>query len=165
MAEAKFTRAASHDQVSWASSLRPVRLGQFAWASSLWTRSIGPVREVTNQVPWERLIWRTSGNPPVKPSRAAKLAISPYFRGKMCHRRISRRSFPAASTPALRCPENYGLRGWISTSSGDLAHVLLKCMPRPFVRWADRTACSAIRRNAAGIWRRRSGTGDLALGN
>ena len=164
MVKAKFTRAASHGpglmgRFASARSPGPVRLGQFAW-----TRSIGPVREVTNQVPWERLIWRTSGNPRVKPRRAAKLAISPYFRGKMCHRRISRRSFPAASTPALRCPENYGLRGWISTSSGDLAHVLLKCMPRPFVRWADRTACSAIRRNAAGIWRRRSGTGDLALG-
>ena len=60
-------------------------------------------------------------------------------------------------TTALREPWNYGLRGWISTRSNDLARgtaamllqVLLKVyfqkyLGRPFVR-ADRAAFPAIR--------------------
>src|SRR6187431_343967 len=52
-------------------------------------------------------------------------------------------------TTALRAPWNYGLRGWISTRSNDLARVLLKVdfqstSGRPFVR-ADRAAFPAIR--------------------
>ena len=65
-------------------------------------------------------------------------------------------------TTALREPWNYGLRGWISTSSNDqargtvaiLLQVLLKLdfqstSGRPFVR-ADRAAFFAIRRECFG---------------
>src|SRR4030095_7772078 len=57
-------------------------------------------------------------------------------------------------TTALREPWNYGLRGWISTRSNDLARVLLKVnfqstCGRPFLR-ADRAAFPAIRRECVG---------------
>src|SRR6478609_2233337 len=64
-------------------------------------------------------------------------------------------------TTALREPENYGLRGWISTHSSDLAEALLKCVQgvllkysRAVCRGADRAAFPAIRRNALGIYQR-----------
>src|SRR4051812_10431386 len=57
-------------------------------------------------------------------------------------------------TIALREPANYGLRGWISTRSSDLAQVLSGWFPwgisgRPFVR-ADRAAFPATRRECFG---------------
>src|SRR4029077_9767162 len=60
--------------------------------------------------------------------------LLPDFSGKCDVRRIAGEAPPTRRTTALRCPWNYGLRGWISTRSSDLAHVLLKCIPRPFVR-------------------------------
>src|SRR3954468_15734470 len=59
-------------------------------------------------------------------------------------------------TIALREPANYGLRGWISTRSSDLAQVLSGGFPwgisgRPFVR-ADRAAFPATRRECLGIY-------------
>src|SRR5713101_3564585 len=47
---------------------------------------------------------------------------------------MSRRRIAARRTTALREAKNYGLRGWISTRSSDLAQVLLEYVPRPFVR-------------------------------
>src|SRR5258708_4127522 len=55
-------------------------------------------------------------------------------------------------TTALRKPENYGLRGWISTRSSDLAQGLLKYIPRPFVRGRIVQHFLAIRRNALGFY-------------
>jgi hypothetical protein len=54
----------------------------------------------------------------------------------------------ARLTTALREAENYGLRGWISTRSSDLAQVLLEYIPRPFVRGRIVLHFLAIRRNA-----------------
>src|SRR6185312_10545499 len=61
-------------------------------------------------------------------------------------------------TTALREPWNYGLRGWISTRSNDLARVLsevdfLGTSGWPFVR-ADRAAFFAIRRECLGTYSR-----------
>src|SRR6266567_5641148 len=52
-------------------------------------------------------------------------------------------------TTALREPANYGLRGWISKRSSDLAQVILKVPPKVLpdgrLRGADRAALPAIR--------------------
>ena len=56
------------------------------------------------------------------------------FHGKMRLPKISRRRIAVRPTTALREPENYGLRGWISTRSNDPAEVLHRYFPWPFVR-------------------------------
>ena len=56
------------------------------------------------------------------------------FHGKMRLPEDSRRCIAVRPTTALREPENYGLRGWISTRSNDPAEVLPKYFPWPFVR-------------------------------
>src|SRR3569832_2030120 len=45
------------------------------------------------------------------------------FSGEMRHPHNSRACTPARRTTALRCPWNYGLRGWILTHSNKLARV------------------------------------------
>src|SRR5205807_718922 len=52
----------------------------------------------------------------------------------------SRRGFALCPTTALREAENYGLRGWISTRSSDLAKVLLKYLRGAVCQAADRAA-------------------------
>jgi hypothetical protein len=66
----------------------------------------------------------TSGNPPVKPRHLPKLRLLPDFPGKCRIGRLPGFVLASRSTTALRDPANYGLRGWISTRSSDLAQVL-----------------------------------------
>src|SRR6195952_3568033 len=78
----------------------------------------------------------------------------------MRRREVSGECIAPRRTTALREAANYGLRGWISTRSNDLARLYLAYLPRyrpgyqarPFVG-ADRAAFpKPVRRNALGIY-------------
>src|SRR6266849_9218081 len=65
---------------------------------------------------------------------------------------MSRRRIASRRTTALREAKNYGLRGWISTHSSDLAPRTSKVPPKAVCQGADRAAFLAIRRNALGFY-------------
>src|SRR5260221_8723382 len=74
----------------------------------------------------------------------------------MWHRGNRRQRIAQCRTTALREAENYGLRGWISTRSSDLAQVLLRCTskvhPKAVCRGAIVQHFLAVRRSALGFY-------------
>jgi hypothetical protein len=89
---------------------------------------------VANQVPVEHTICAYIGQFVCQARGCRKYEGFCRFHGKMRLPEISRRRIALRRTTALREPENYGLRGWISTRSNDPAEVLQTYFRWPFVR-------------------------------